>query len=188
MENLSFFTTLRPALWGAWIPAVAMVLVQFVCMALFREGGKRAVDTSWYDAKTKKYAQWNTIFQVLLIILAVFVPFKTGTPWFTIGTVIYAVAFALFMWSFHSYGTADRDKLITKGIYSYSRNPMYAVFTLAMLGIVIATASLWLLLMMIPYCLAMHGVILGEEGYCERTYGEDYRRYKARVPRYFLFF
>ena len=132
MEMNGFFTTFRPTLVGAWIPVVAMVLVQFVCMAIFKEGGKRAVDTSWYDAKTKMYAQWNSIFQVLVIILAVFVPFKCGTPWFTVGAVVYVMAFALFMWSFHSYGTADRDKLITKGIYKYSRNPMYAVFTLAM--------------------------------------------------------
>ena len=118
MESFSFFTTFRPTLVGAWIPALAMVLVQFVCMAIFKEGGKRAVDTSWYDAKTK----------------------------------------------------------------------MYAVFTLAMVGIIIATASLWLLLAMIPYCWAMHGVILGEEKYCEQTYGDTYRDYKKRVPRYFLFF
>lgn len=36
--------------------------------------------------------------------------------------------------------------------------------------------------------LAMHGVILGEEQYCERTYGDAYRQYKHRVPRYMLFF
>lgn len=111
MENLSFFTTLRPTLIGAWIPAVAMVLVQFVCMALFKEGGKRAVDTSWYDPKTKMYAQWNTIFQVLVIILAVFVPFKCGTAWFTVGAIVYVVAFALFMWPFHSYGTFRFEKI-----------------------------------------------------------------------------
>lgn len=186
--NLSFFTTLQPTLVGAWIPAVWMVLVQFICMALFKEGGRRAVDTSWYDKKTKFYAQWNTLFQVLLIVLAVFVPFKCGTVWFTVGAVVYGVAFVLFMWSFWSYGTADRDKLITKGIYRYSRNPMYAVFTLAMLGIVVATASLWLLLVLVPYCWAIHGTILGEEQYCERTYGDTYRQYKRRVPRYMLFF
>lgn len=56
-----------------------------------------------------------------------------------------------------------------------------------MLGIIIATASLWLLLLMVPYCWAMHGTILGEEQYCLRTYGEDYRLYKRRVPRYLLF-
>ncbi|MBP3762864.1 MAG: isoprenylcysteine carboxylmethyltransferase family protein [Bacteroidales bacterium] len=186
--DISFFTTLRPTLVGAWMPAVWMVLVQFICMALFKEGGKRAVDTSWYDARTRRYAQRNTVFQVALIVLAVFVPFRCGTAWFTVGAVIYLVAFALFLWSFHSYGTADRDRLITKGIYRYSRNPMYAVFTLAMLGVVIATASLWLLLMLVPYCWAMHGTILGEEAYCERTYGDDYRRYKSQVPRYMLFF
>lgn len=180
--------TLQPTLWGAWIPAVAMILVQFICMAVFKEGGRRAVETSWYDDKTRLYAKWNTLFQVALILLAIFVPFKLGTAWFTVGTAVYSVSFILFMWSFYSYGTAARDKLVTKGIYRFSRNPMYTVFSLAMLGIIIATASLWLLLMIVPYCWAMHGVILGEEHYCEQTYGDSYREYKKRVPRYFLFF
>lgn len=57
-----------------------------------------------------------------------------------------------------------------------------------MLGIVVATASLWLLLVLVPYCWAMHGTILGEEQYCLRTYGESYREYLKKVPRYFLFF
>lgn len=57
-----------------------------------------------------------------------------------------------------------------------------------MLGIVVATASLWLLLVRVPYCWAMHGTILGEEQYCLRTYGESYREYLKKVPRYLLFF
>ena len=52
-----------------------------------------------------------------------------------------------------------------------------------MLGIIIATAALWLLLLMVPYCWAMHGTILGEEQYCM----QGYRQYKRRVPRYLLF-
>ena len=91
------------------------------------------------------------------------------------------------VWSFWSYCTADRDKLITKGIYRYSRNPMYVVFTIGFLGIAISCASLWLLLVLLPYVWAMHGTILGEEQYCEKTFGDDYREYKKRVPRYIIF-
>ncbi len=31
-----------------------------------------------------------------------------------------------------------------------------------------------------------HLIVLGEERYCEATYGDEYRTYKARTPRYFL--
>lgn len=186
MSIMDLFT-FRPDWLNAWIPIVFMMLTQLVCMKIFGEGGRRAVDTSWYDAKAKQYALLNSIFQFLLIVVAVFVPLRFGTGWFVIGLSIYVIAFLLFLWSFWSYGTADRNKLITKGIYRFSRNPMYAVFTLAIIGIIIAGTSLWLLIVLIPYVWSMHKVILSEEEYCEKTYG-DYIDYKQHVPRYFLFF
>jgi len=36
---------------NAWIPSFALVLIQLLYMILYREGGKRAVDTSWYTSK-----------------------------------------------------------------------------------------------------------------------------------------
>ena len=47
---------------NAWIPSFALVLIQFLYMLLYKEGGKRAVDTSWHTAKDKRYAtsDWDT--------------------------------------------------------------------------------------------------------------------------------
>lgn len=39
---------------NAWIPSFALVLIQFLYMLLYKEGGKRAVDTSWHTAKDKR--------------------------------------------------------------------------------------------------------------------------------------
>ena len=39
---------------NAWIPSFALVLIQLLYMILYREGGKRAVDTSWYTSKDKR--------------------------------------------------------------------------------------------------------------------------------------
>lgn len=187
MESGCFFV-LDIGWLNAWIPSVAMVLLQFLCMVVFKEGGKRAVDTSWYDSKAKRNAMLNTTFQVLFIVMSVFVPLRMGTHWLTVGAVIYFVAVVLFAWSFYSYATAERGKLITTGIYRYSRNPMYTVFTLAFVGVTISTSSAWLLLLLIPYVWSMHLTILSEEQYCEKTYGDEFRDYKKRVPRYLLFF
>ena len=71
-------------------------------------------------------------------------------------------------------------------LFHLSRNPMYFFYEVGALAVCIASASLWLLLATIPLILVTHGVILGEERYCMTTYGEDYARYKARTPRYFL--
>lgn len=66
--EISFFTTLKPALAGAWIPSFAMVLIQFAYMFIYKEVGKRATDTSWYTLADKRNAIISSLLQVALLI------------------------------------------------------------------------------------------------------------------------
>ena len=75
--------------------------------------------------------------------------------------------------------------LATTGIYGYVRNPMYVGLTLLLVGLGVAFASDWTLVMTVAFALTIHfGVVLREERYLEAKFGEAYRKYKARVPRY----
>lgn len=76
--------------------------------------------------------------------------------------------------------------LATAGIYARTRNPMYVGLGLLTLGAAVAFASVWTLLLMIPAATVLHfGVVLREERYLAAKFGEEYRRYRAAVPRYF---
>jgi protein-S-isoprenylcysteine O-methyltransferase Ste14 len=76
-------------------------------------------------------------------------------------------------------------KLATDGVYARLRNPMYVGLILLTGGIGIALASEWTLVLLVPMTLILHyGVVLREERYLERKFGEEYRRYKAKVPRW----
>lgn len=79
MNNLQFFTTLQIGWLNAWIPAFAMVLVQFVYMAIYKESGKRAVDTSWYTAKDKMSGGISSLLQILLLLRILSSLEKSGT-------------------------------------------------------------------------------------------------------------
>jgi protein-S-isoprenylcysteine O-methyltransferase Ste14 len=75
--------------------------------------------------------------------------------------------------------------LITSGIYRWTRNPMYTGGAPLMIGIAVIFALDWLPLLMIPSWFTLHfGVVRREEEYLERKFGDDYRRYRAQVPRY----
>lgn len=75
--------------------------------------------------------------------------------------------------------------LVTDGLYRRMRNPMYVGLGLLMLAFAVGFASAWLLALLVPAALLLHhGVVLREERYLERKFGDDYRRFKAQVPRY----
>lgn len=75
--------------------------------------------------------------------------------------------------------------LVTDGIFGWLRNPMYVGGILALAGLAIALGSNWMLVMVVIASLVIHfGVVLREERYLERKFGDDYRRFKASVPRY----
>ena len=171
---------------NAWIPSFALVLIQFLYMLLYKEGGKRAVDTSWHTAKDKRYATLSYIIQLVVLLISLFVPLQIGTPLFMAGSLLFAFALVGFMAAFHAYASTPKGETVVRGVYRLSRNPMYFFYEVGALAICIAAASLLLLLATILLILVTHGVILGEEQYCMTTYGEDYAWYKARTPRYFL--
>jgi protein-S-isoprenylcysteine O-methyltransferase Ste14 len=77
--------------------------------------------------------------------------------------------------------------LVTEGIFGHIRNPLYVGMSAALCGIALIFALDWLLLLMVPACVILHfAVVRREERYLERKFGEAYRRYKERVPRYLL--
>jgi protein-S-isoprenylcysteine O-methyltransferase Ste14 len=77
--------------------------------------------------------------------------------------------------------------LVTDGIFRRTRNPLYVGILITQYAVALIFALDWLLLLILPSWVALHfAVVTREERYLERKFGEAYRRYKARVPRYLL--
>jgi len=75
--------------------------------------------------------------------------------------------------------------LVVDGIFSWLRNPMYVGGTLFLVGLAIALASDWMLVMTVVFGAVIHfGVVRREERYLEAKFGDSYRRYMRVVPRY----
>ena len=76
-------------------------------------------------------------------------------------------------------------RLATAGIFRYVRNPMYVGMMVVVGGFGIAFASDWSLVLLVAMALILrNGVVLREERYLEAKFGDEYRSYKASVPRW----
>jgi protein-S-isoprenylcysteine O-methyltransferase Ste14 len=77
--------------------------------------------------------------------------------------------------------------LVTDGVFRRTRNPLYVGVSVALCGLALIFALDWMLVLIVPACVILHfAVVRREESYLEGKFGEAYRRYKERVPRYLL--
>jgi protein-S-isoprenylcysteine O-methyltransferase Ste14 len=77
------------------------------------------------------------------------------------------------------------SRLVTSGIYRWTRNPMYLGLALIYAGIAILFDSLLALLLLIAVVAIIQVyVIAREEAYLERAFGDEYRAYRTRVRRW----
>lgn len=77
--------------------------------------------------------------------------------------------------------------LVTSGVYARLRNPMYLGLVLILLAVGLAAASDGVALAAVGLAVVLHyGVVKREERYLSNRFGDRYRRYLARVPRWGL--
>ena len=120
-------------------------------------------------------------------------PLLTSTPSAVIGPTIVTLSFGVFFWAA---GTMLRghasiptntptDAIVTGGPFRFSRNPIYLSMILLHIGVGAWTRSLWFfVLAAMAVALLTWGVIVREERYLERTFGDEYLSYKSRVRRW----
>jgi len=75
--------------------------------------------------------------------------------------------------------------VVTDGIYSYTRNPMYVSLVIFLAAVSMLLDNLWIMAL-IPLFVAVmrRGVIEREERYLEEKFGTQYTEYKNRVRRW----
>tara|TARA_B100000035_G_scaffold313618_1_gene327752 strand:+ start:1056 stop:1724 length:669 start_codon:yes stop_codon:yes gene_type:complete len=81
--------------------------------------------------------------------------------------------------------TTQSNVLITDGIYAYIRNPMYLALTLFQIGVGISLSFIHISIMAILTVILLHYfVILREEKYLLKLFGEDYKLYLKKSRRW----
>lgn len=103
---------------------------------------------------------------------------------FVVGAVILPLGMIEFRSLRRSTGQ-DVSKLITTGIYRWSRNPQFIGWFFLLLGISIAGRSGFALALTAGFMIVLHlFTVTLAEPYLEHLYGEEYRLYKSNTPRY----
>jgi len=173
-------------IWNAWIFSACFFLLPYPIMVIFKKAFKKLGNPP--DMKLTKREKVigyiANIITYIAILYSIFLPFKLGTLWFYIGLAVFLLALAVLLTTVINFINTPIDKVVTKGIYGYSRNPMYLSNLLALIGMGIATASWIILLFAVIFIISANIVAISEEHYCIEKYGDTYKEYLHRTPRW----
>jgi len=109
-----------------------------------------------------------------------------------VGILLCVIAFLFLGFGLFALGNSwrlgiDQEKpgiLVTSGIYSISRNPIYIFFNLWFLGTFLIQGTFIFLLFTILTAINLHYQMVKEENILTNLHGSAYADYHMRVPRY----
>lgn len=180
---MSLIPDFELGLWNAWIFIVPFIVYWFV-------GIKFLFSKRMPESPSLKRRKIEIISNMLVIamfgsfIYSIFVPFKLGTIWFYVGLVVYLVGMVLVTISMIDFAITPIDKPVTKGVYRYSRNPMFIGFFLLYAGIAIACISWVYIVLTILFIWMTNYLSPFEEAITLGHYGAAYKEYMKRTPRW----
>ncbi len=123
---------------------------------------------------------------VCFVVLSFFTPLRMHGTLFYLGLTVYAIGYVLVMAALQAFKRAPADEVVSAGVYRYSRSPQWLGLAAVFVGTALAMA-VWLLLALVALVVVIyHLQILFEEQACLSAYGEKYRDYMHRVPRYWF--
>ena len=121
------------------------------------------------------------------LIYSIFLPLKLGTFWLYLGLPIYLLGLVMTLMFSISFSTSPLGEPLSKGVYAISRHPGYFGFFLGCVGIGIACASWVFLLCALVWIVSWHFGVVEEERILLEKYGDAYREYMNRTPRWIGF-
>jgi len=172
--------------WNAWIFMIWLLIQNFGIM-LFSKGLYQKAGNPPDMKLSQRYKTLSFISMLLWLlptVYSVFLPLRIGTIWFPIGLTIFLLGMVLNVVATVNFARAPMNQPVTRGVYRYSRHPLYVAHVLIYLSVAIASASWVFLLLTVLLAVVVSLSVADEEHYCLGKYGDAYREYMNRTPRW----
>jgi len=180
---MSFIPDFELGLWNAWVLIIPLIIYWFSGVKFLFS--KRMSENSFSLGRKDKIASYILVLAMFFsFFYSIFLPLKLGTIWFIIGLVVYLAGMFLINLTMINFATTPKDKPVTKGVYRYSRNPMFIGFFLVYAGIAIACISWVYILLTLLFILIVDYLSTSEEAITLEHYGQAYKEYIKRTPKW----
>jgi protein-S-isoprenylcysteine O-methyltransferase Ste14 len=186
---MQLFPVLKLAWLNGWILIGAFYAIFGLTILQFpRDVVNRLYDETGWSRRQRIMSTFAKLTALISFVLIFLSPLKIGTGVFTTGVLLYALGTVLMVAALINFRKTPLRQPVAGGLYRFSRNPQWVALVLVLLGIAVAIGSWTVVFLTAAVAVFGHYRILAEEQTCLDQYGEAYRKYAKRVPRYFWIF
>ncbi|MGB2827513.1 MAG: isoprenylcysteine carboxylmethyltransferase family protein [Dehalococcoidales bacterium] len=183
---MSLIPAFEIGIWNAWIfmlwPWLGMLAFRLVGREVFQRAS--GLTSEMKTSRAYKIISYvSMITELMAVAYSILLPFKLGTIWFYAGLTVFLLGLFVLTVALVNFAATPTNEPITRGMYRYSRHPLYLASLLIYLSVGMASVSWVFLLIFIVQLVSINIAAVGEERYCLAKYGDTYREYINRTPR-----
>lgn len=167
---------------NGFILIVPLLLIRYGLPIFFDK--QALVWASHYPTFPKNREIFLGIYQLTTCLLLIIPFFLKVDINLMVGNCIYILGIVILVITTINFSKPNNQNMNLNGLYRVSRNPMYIGYFIYFLGCVILTKSIVLFIVLIIFQISCHWLILEEEKWCIKTFGNQYKEYMAKVRRY----
>jgi len=182
---MSLIPAFEIGIWNAWIFMIWLVLLPILSNFFIKDKNTSKKLRTSVPVKFEKVLNIMSMLVVIFgFIYSIFLPIKYGTFWFCIGGIFFSIGFILNISVIVALRDVSVNKHFDKGPYRFSRHPSYVSMIFIFISVIIISLS-WVFIFLLAI-LSIHLVIVvpAEEKFCLEKYGEKYRKYLEKTPRW----
>jgi len=184
---MSLIPAFEIGIWNAWIfiiwPWIDMLAVRLIGLDVYRRAS--GLPSEMKTSRRYRIASYvSMVIETMAVAYSIFLPLQLGTVWFYAGLAVFLAGLAVLTAATVNFATTAMDVPITRGIYRYSRHPLYLASLFLYFSVSIASASWVFLLVFVAQSVLTRIAAIEEERFCLEKYGEAYREYIDKTPRW----
>lgn len=170
---------------NSFILVIPIIFIRYILMRII---SKEAIERAGFFPPTEGKEQVAFyVYQITTLILLIYLFFseiKFNSILNYVGLIVFIIGMVLYIKSIIDFSKPQESGVNNNGLYKYSRNPMYVAFFLYFLGCSFLINSLFHFIILLIFQISVHYLILSEERWCIKEFGEEYKKYMKKVRRY----
>lgn len=183
---MSCIPDFKIGIWNAWIFMSIYPLQWLMVVILPKHIAEKTSHPADFKQgqRSKVMGRMTGIVWIVATLYSIFLPLHIGTAFFYAGLVFFFIGFAMLILATLTVTSTPINEPFTRGVYRFSRHPMYLSMIITYIGVSLAATSWCFLLITIATYFLQRYQMIQEEKYCSKKFGPVYGHYLSRTPRW----